>query len=116
MIDTDTLKRMKFIEPLHRNGKVQSYQIGWNDAIDSIIENAPTIDAEPKHGHWIEVWENDVKNGTQYSIKATCSNCKKISKRPLGEYCKWCGARMNGQSYWQGSDYCSWGEKMDEVE
>lgn len=92
MIDTDTLKRMKFIEPLHRNGKVQSYQIGWNDAIDSIIEN----EAEPMH---------------------LCENCEHYpyAPRPLDS------DKTNFYTYsycwkFKEKDYCSKWEKMDEVE
>ena len=105
MIDTDTLKRMKFIEPLHRNGKVQCYQIGWNDAVDSIIENAPTIEAEPiKHGRWIPC----IKTGmplTEYGrcqgekwFGYKCSECNAIYKgNALTEspYCQRCGAKMD---------------------
>ena len=50
LIDADELSKVKF-HPLPYthivpNGEnVQSYERGWNDAIDAIVENQPTIDA-----------------------------------------------------------------------
>lgn len=50
LIDADELGKVKF-HPLPYthivpNGEnAQSYERGWNDAIDAIIENAPTVDA-----------------------------------------------------------------------
>ena len=44
LIDADEMKMSKC------PAVVNEYTKGWNDAIDAIIENAPTIDAE---SHWI---------------------------------------------------------------
>ena len=48
------------------------------------------ITNEPKQGEWIEIWEDGM------STKAMCNNCKRESDRPLGNFCRWCGARMKG--------------------
>ena len=55
LIDADELKEHKFVGNKfiqiggRRNGKTleavnQAYEQGWNDAIDAIIDNAPTIE------------------------------------------------------------------------
>lgn len=56
-IDADKLGEVKFhslpythITP--SDVEAESYKRGWNDAIDSIIENAPTIEPERKKGKW----------------------------------------------------------------
>lgn len=54
LIDADELNTHKFLTPQvkviggRHNGKtreqiIESYQKGWNDAIDAIIDNAPTV-------------------------------------------------------------------------
>ena len=43
------------------------------------------------NGEWIDIWNAD---DPDTSDKARCSLCKRISARPLGNYCKWCGAYM----------------------
>ena len=47
---------------------------------------------EAEHGEWITIWQED---DTDTSTRARCSICNRISERPLGEYCKWCGAKMD---------------------
>lgn len=47
LIDANELNKHKFQNPAYlarKNGKVilAAYQKGWNDAIDAIMENAPT--------------------------------------------------------------------------
>lgn len=57
-----------------------------------IIENAPTIDADPvRHGHWI--W---YKNHWECSV---CRNNRFTNDSVLGlnaAYCSYCGAKMDG--------------------
>ena len=45
-----------------------------------------------KHGEWISIWRED---DPDTSTDARCSVCNRVSKRPAGEYCKWCGAKMD---------------------
>lgn len=48
LIDAEKLSEHKFpLTPLR-------YHVGWNDAIDTIVENAPTIEAEPVV-QWISI-------------------------------------------------------------
>lgn len=47
---------------------------------------------EAKVGEWITIWRED---DPDTSSSARCSICNRISERPLGLYCKWCGAKMS---------------------
>ena len=46
---------------------------------------------EAENGEWITIWRED---DPDTSTNARCSICNRISERPLGRYCKWCGAKM----------------------
>ena len=59
LISRDVLKEYKFPTPL------RDYHQGWNDAIDAIIDNAPTVEERPT-GKWII-------DGHHYK----CSRCNK---------------------------------------
>ena len=48
-IDADSLNNYKFGENL----MASSYADGWDDAIDAIMKDAPTID-ERQEGEWID--------------------------------------------------------------
>lgn len=90
LIDADELKTHKFLSPQvkvlggRHNGKaiVAAYQQGWNDAIDAIIDNAPTV----LHDNYSMGYQDGVK--------------KVLSERPQGEWitdergyvCSECGA------------------------
>ena len=54
---------------------------------DTIIDLQSTIEAEPKHGHWI-----DKQNGRW--IYAECSRCKTVHD-VKSNYCPNCGAKMD---------------------
>ena len=97
LIDADALEEGKF-HSIENWTPVESasWQRGWNDAIDAIIDNAPTIDAV-KHGHWDnKIIEFDVPHTV-----ARCSNCKgKIwvyaeNYEVKYPYCPLCGAKMD---------------------
>ena len=63
------------------------------NAFITLINDCPTIEAEPvKHGHWVILWD---RNDPDTASEARCSACKRISKMPLGDYCKWCGCKMD---------------------
>ena len=55
-------------------------------------EWCPMKEQEAENGEWITIWQED---DPDTSIHARCSICNRISKRPVGEYCKWCGTKMN---------------------
>ena len=92
LIDADALEEGKF-HSIENWTPIESasWQRGWNDAIDAIIDNAPTVDAV-KHGHWIYERLTNT-NGGSYSV-VWCSNCQ--ARIPwVTKYCPYCGAEMD---------------------
>lgn len=76
--------------------------------IPNILNNAPTVDAEPvRHGRWIDEY-----NGKYSNPRYICSNCKgkalyDFERDALGNYsgvqvltehCPHCGAKMDEES------------------
>lgn len=117
IIDVDALNEHKFQSPQvrvvggRRNGKIKdliisAYQKGWNDCIDAIIDNAPTVFDENAYSQGYKQGTCDSKNdrstGKWIDIdssvnKARCSKCKNIMlTEPFGktDYCPNCGAKM----------------------
>lgn len=57
------------------------------------IEDAPTVDAVPVvHGHWID---NETSYADHVTQTCVCSVCGLRSVRPLGDFCRWCGVKMD---------------------
>lgn len=101
-IAVDDLNRSKF-HPLPYTHIIPAdikdaevYERGWNDAIDAIIENAPTADVrENVHAEWLPY-----EFGTKRWHK--CSACgiadEYINEKGLEarrEFCPHCGAQMD---------------------
>lgn len=58
---------------------------GFGEKMDDVVK--------VRHGRWIE-------NETSYADHPTkqtcnCSICGRASTRPLGDWCRWCGAKMD---------------------
>ena len=64
------------------------YEKGYRDGYAEALE---VIDADKRYGHWVE---NDTTYAEVTRQTCTCSVCGKPSPRPLGEFCRWCGAKM----------------------
>lgn len=86
-----------------KNGKLKFvYDIGdapcracGLDGLKDVIEDAPTIEAEPvKHGKWERIDPNDHND-----YRCECSNCKSnwVMEDEIDEYsyCWVCGAKMD---------------------
>ena len=60
------------------------------------IEDDKMRDKYTTHAFWITDEMSYAENlpGKKRQI-ARCSNCDSPSERPLGRYCRWCGARMD---------------------
>ena len=100
LIDADALAEHKFVGIADWTPtEATSWQRGWNDAIDTIIEAQPTVEVvldfhaqTPRHGHWIR---------KDYDIE--CSECHaRIDERDLrwaidteAKYCLNCGCKMD---------------------
>ena len=87
LIDADAIKDGKF-HGIEDWTPVEgaSWQRGWNDAIDAIINSAPTVDPV-KHGHWEVVDETEPR-------RYGCSVCKRLSWTE-DNYCSYCGSKMD---------------------
>ena len=91
LIDADALPEHKFPEnQCNKFGDGAYYRQGWNDAIDAIVDNEPTVDAVPvRHGKWVDD-SNGIEGAWNY-----CSVCGEQAI-DLYDYCPNCGARMDG--------------------
>lgn len=92
---TDLISREKLKDDiavlLERNSKLIDEWLA--NCIDDIIDEAPTIEAVPKHGLWIK---DDIKLGDDYAAVLVCSECDKINWGMVKlNYCPNCGARMD---------------------
>ena len=86
LIDANELSQCKFTKP------VQSfYAKGWNDAIDAVRENAPTVDA-------VEV--------------VRCEACEFCSYNSSNDTYK-CRAMRGMYRAVDPTEFCSWGERKD---
>lgn len=85
LIDADELIDHKFKSASERMDLSVAYMKGWNDAIDSIDENAPTIDAVPV---------------------VRCKDCKYYDDKY--EYCE------NNDIFVKPNGYCFYGEKKEQ--
>ena len=110
LIDADTLKEHKFVSidcylKSNCDNGFPQYKQGWNDAIDAIIDNAPTADDWQKYSD--ELWKNAYERGKQDArpqgewneIQAGMFVCPFCGARPhkdLKNFCAKCGADMRG--------------------
>lgn len=84
LIDADVLVKLVEDSTTEAEWLVSQYNADW---ICSMLESAPTIDAEPvKHGRWKGEGMGD------YS----CSLCTEIVSGNTYNYCPYCGTRMEG--------------------
>lgn len=119
LIDADKLNEHKFLSVDNPNVKkyypktITEYQKGWNDAIDAIIDNAPTVEPDCLHckqyqggydygfnigynkgkserptGKWRI--ERTYRGETRY----TCSNCSHAGGARGFNFCPNCGVKM----------------------
>lgn len=100
LIDADALKAIRFhdlpysqIVPADcdTDEKVYAYKLGWNDAIDAIVESAPKVDA--------------------VSV-VRCKDCKHYRTRWLG-FCELIG---NENIKREDDDFCSYGERKENAD
>ena len=66
---------------------------GYIGTIKGIVDSMPTIEPERKKGKWID---NETSYADGVRQTCTCSICGQRSVRPLGRFCRWCGADMGG--------------------
>jgi hypothetical protein len=87
------LIKSKFIIPENE------YEKTWNDVLNSLYENAPSVQPKPKTGHWIE---DDMTYCGVELVNYKCDKCgemggawrKGLKPDKLPKYCMNCGAKM----------------------
>ena len=62
------------------------------DHIIEDIKGLSSVQSRP-YGEWLDTETSYADDGKQY---CKCSVCGKQSLRPLGDFCRWCGADMRG--------------------
>lgn len=99
IIDANQLYLHKFVEP-----RTEWHQ-GWNDALDAVALQEPTVDVAPVvHAHWMPVevedyWDPPFTKKTT-EIMYECSACRtqqwgRLAVKPGLHYCPDCGAKMD---------------------
>ena len=89
LIDANALNEHKFLSPQvkviggRHSGKlkdqiIDAYQKGWNDCIDAIIDNAPTVTPE--------ITEEDIQNAIKQGYNDGYAMAKAKFERPKGEW------------------------------
>ena len=69
------------------------YEMGFHDGYQQALKEMNAAEIERiRHGHWINIWD---ENDPNTSTCGRCTKCNQVSKRPLGRYCRWCGAKMD---------------------
>ena len=74
--------------------EVFAFQCGWNDALKSVEQFAPTVDAEPvKHGHWVNKGFEPLRCSV---CGITVDAINGIPWANIGfKFCPHCGAKMD---------------------
>lgn len=98
-IDADALKSIKY-HPLPYTHIVpedvdaEAYERGWNDAVDAVVEYAPTIEPERKTGQWkVQAIKG---RGRDLVYCSECGFGKHINETRRYNFCPNCGADMRG--------------------
>lgn len=88
LIDADALKtEARKLENIGDNDFERGFCWGVDEVVN-LIDSAPTVDAEPvRHGQWV------VNN--HYGV-IQCSSCRYGRVWGGGNYCSYCGAKMDG--------------------
>ena len=115
LIDADELRHHKFLTPDAVEVKkwlpkeTKTYQQGWNDAIDAIIDNAPTVEQECyiTGAQWNEFMKEHKRPQGEWIIDGhhyKCSLCGKTLAIMFSETdddligCPFCGADMRKEA------------------
>ena len=94
---------MPEVRLIDANSLKHSRGIAGDEILHEIIDNQPTIEAEPvRHGRWIECDYKEIRHGeiwTEHRAGLCCSECRTAfqkKKMTYKQYCAACGAKMDG--------------------
>ena len=82
---------MRLIDADALLAKYDAFHVGQPGRARKLIEDAPTVDAEPvRHGRWIKLIEASEWDQRRCSICGDMPCCQR-------SYCPHCGAKMDGE-------------------
>lgn len=88
-METDYISRQWLLTEYDKRHK------GPTGGARKMIEEAPASDVRPvARGEWMDTEDTYADPPARQTCR--CSNCGKVSPRPLGDFCRWCGADMTG--------------------
>lgn len=70
----------------------KDYQIGFTQGYYTAMTE---LQEKRKKGKWLD---NETSFSDDVPQTCTCSVCGMRSRRPIGDFCKWCGADMSEDS------------------
>jgi len=86
------IEKSRFDNP-HNDPKVRANHDYEHDHFSYMVLNTPNADVRPVvHARWIENEDSYAEPPKEQNM--TCSNCGQRSNRPVGNFCRWCGADM----------------------
>ena len=77
------------VENLNTKHEDIGYEKGFRDGYAEVVEVMGEVE---RRGHWVE---NDTTYADVKIQTCDCSVCGRPSPRPLGDFCRWCGAKMD---------------------
>ena len=92
----DLISRQKAIDAIEAKevdefGHYREYNVAFNDGLRSAVYSIEDLPSAQKTGDWID---NETSYADDTRQTCTCSVCGRRSYRPLGNFCRWCGANM----------------------
>lgn len=88
----DLISRQAAIDAVAKN--LKGLFIEYEDVAEKIINKVPSAQPEQKKGHWIVVTRHEhYPSGKPYE-QLQCPFCKKFDHNGDGNFCGYCGARM----------------------
>ena len=86
MVRDKELRNINWYDKPYAEGECR----GIDEAL-AIVSNLPSAQSQRKKGKWID---NETSYADGVRQTCTCSICGQRSVRPLGRFCRWCGADM----------------------
>ena len=91
---SDLIERQAAIDALSHMCSEDENRITVSRAnVNSMLRSLPSTQPERKRGEWLD---NETSYSDDIPQTCTCSVCGIRSRRPIGDFCKWCGADMRG--------------------
>ena len=98
----DAISRQAAIDFINAGHLINPNEPRWSDnEVVNFLKSRPSVNPQPKTGHWIQTNEFFINQDGQFIYKFICSECKSLSyfrksnKKAIGaNVCPNCGAKM----------------------